>query len=366
MVAIKDKVPVTVLTGHLGAGKTTLLNRILTGAHGKKFAVIVNEFGEIGVDGALVVGSDEEIYEMNNGCICCTIRGDLVRVISGLLRRSGSFDAILIETTGLADPAPVAQTFFADPDIASKARIDGIVTVVDAKHLPLRLAEKESKEAEEQIAFADVVLLNKTDLVDEAALVSLEATIHAINRYAKIVRTERSEVPLDAILNIGSFDLQRILERDPAFLEVEEEDDSHHHHHDHEECGCHEHHHAHHHHHGEGCECEACKSGHVHHDPLIKSISLVAEKPLDPNKFDAWSGELAGTRGLDLLRYKGILNFKGSDQRFVFQGVHQMMEGRPFGVWPDGDKRLSRFVIIGRKLDEEVLKQGFLACQVEE
>src|SRR6202789_3505490 len=201
----RDKIPVTVLTGYLGAGKTTLLNRILSEPHGKRYAVVVNEFGEIGIDNELVIGAYEEVFEMNNGCICCTVRGDLIRVIGGLLKRAGGFDGILIETTGLADPGPVAQTFFVDADIASRAKIDSIVTVVDAKHLPQRL--QDSKEAEEQIAFADVILLNKTDLVNAEELKRVEGMIRGINRFAKIVRSERCKVPLDQILGLGSFDL---------------------------------------------------------------------------------------------------------------------------------------------------------------
>src|ERR1700722_132331 len=186
--AAQGKIPVTVLTGYLGAGKTTLLNRILTEPHGKKYAVIVNEFGEVGIDNDLVVGADEEIFEMNNGCICCTVRGDLIRIIAGLMKRAHNFDGILIETTGLADPGPVAQTFFADPDVAARAKLDSIVTVADALNLPQRL--KDSKEAEEQIAFADVILLNKTDLVSAEELKDVERKIRAINAFAKIVRAE--------------------------------------------------------------------------------------------------------------------------------------------------------------------------------
>jgi G3E family GTPase len=204
-----DKIPVTVLTGYLGAGKTTLMNRILSEPHGKKYAVIVNEFGEAGIDGDLIVGADEEIFEMNNGCICCTVRGDLIRVIAGLMKRARNFDGILIETTGLADPGPVAQTFFADADIAAKSKLDSIVTVVDARHLPQRL--KDSKEASEQIAFADIIILNKTDLVSADELKKVEGHIRVINRFAKIVRSERCKVPLDQILGLNSFDLNEIL-----------------------------------------------------------------------------------------------------------------------------------------------------------
>ena len=216
------QIPVTVLTGYLGSGKTTLLNRILTEDHGKRYAVIVNEFGEIGIDNDLIVESDEEIYEMNNGCICCTVRGDLVRTVEGLMRRPGRFDAILVETTGLADPAPVAQTFFMDDDVKAKTRLDAVVALVDAKHLPLRL--KDSHEAEDQIAFADVIVLNKTDLVSADELRDVEATVRAINPTARIHHAQRSQVALSEVLDRGAFDLNRALENDPHFLDADDHD----------------------------------------------------------------------------------------------------------------------------------------------
>ncbi|MEI7713129.1 MAG: GTP-binding protein, partial [Rhodospirillales bacterium] len=214
--ATQDLVPVTVLTGYLGAGKTTLLNRILTENHGKKYAVVINEFGELGVDNDLVVDTDEEVFEMNNGCICCTVRGDLIRIVGGLMKRRDKFDGIIIETTGLANPAPVAQTFFVDEGVKAKARLDAIVTVVDAKHLPARL--KDSNEAEDQIAFADVIVLNKTDLVTPEELAAVEAQIRTINRFATIHRTQRSAVAIDTVLNQGAFDLSRVLAFQPDFL----------------------------------------------------------------------------------------------------------------------------------------------------
>ena len=214
---MSDKVPVTVLTGYLGAGKTTLLNRILSEPHGKKYAVIVNEFGEIGIDGELVVGVDEEVFEMNNGCICCTVRGDLVRIIDGLMRRKGKFDAIIVETTGLADPAPVAQTFFMDQDVGRKAKLDAVVTVADARWLQDRLAD--APEAKNQIAFADVILLNKTDLVASDTLIEMEARIRGINPYARLHRTQRCNIALAEVLGRNAFDLDRILEIEPEFLE---------------------------------------------------------------------------------------------------------------------------------------------------
>jgi G3E family GTPase len=359
-----NPIPVTVLTGYLGAGKTTLLNRILSEPHGKKYAVIVNEYGETGIDNDLIVGSDEEVFEMNNGCICCTVRGDLIRVIGGLLKRAGGFDGILIETTGLADPGPVAQTFFVDPDIAARAAIDSIVTVVDAKHLPLRL--KDSKESEEQIAFADVILLNKIDLVSAGELAETEAAIRAINRFARIVKTERSQVPLDQILGLGSFDLNAILQHEPDFLAAKDghEHDHDHHDHDHDHVHCHEHHH-------EGEEHCHDSSHHHHHEHRagihgsdITSLSLAADRPIDIARFEEWMGKLRAEKGPDLLRYKGILDVAGGGaQRLAIQGVHMMMEGSNLAPWKDGARRQSRLVFIGRKLDEKALRDGFAACQ---
>src|SRR5271169_722183 len=234
-----DKIPVTVLTGYLGAGKTTLLNRILSEPHGQKYAVIVNEFGEIGIDNDLIVGADEEVFEMNNGCICCTVRGDLVRIIDGLMRRKGKFDAIIVETTGLADPAPVAQTFFVDESVGRKTKLDAVVTVADAKWLNDRL--KDAPEAKNQIAFADVILINKTDLVSPDELAELEARIRGINPYARVHRTERAKIALDEVLGRNAFDLDRILDIEPEFLESEDHDHGHDHHHGH----YHDHHHEH-------------------------------------------------------------------------------------------------------------------------
>ncbi|MFA5040253.1 MAG: GTP-binding protein [Bdellovibrionales bacterium] len=338
-----SQIPVTVLTGYLGAGKTTLLNRILSENHGKKYAVIVNEYGEEGIDGALIVGADEEVYEMNNGCICCTVRGDLIRVISGLMKRASTFDGILIETTGLADPAPVAQTFFADEDVASKTKLDSVVAVVDAKHLLLSL--KNAKEAENQIAFADVILLNKADLVGAGDLAHIESSIRNINRYAKIIRTTRCNAPLDKILGLGSFDLNEILKRDPDFLKGEEEP---HHHECGEHCCCGHHHHEH--------DCES------RHDSSISSVSLISSNPLDPAKFEQWIMDLRAKKGPDLLRYKGILDLMGSDNRLVIQGVHMMMDGTNRLPWNEGERRASRLVFIGRNLDEKALREDFARC----
>ena len=315
------QVPVTVLTGYLGAGKTTLLNRILSEQHGKKYAVIVNEFGELGVDNDLVVNADEEVFEMNNGCICCTVRGDLIRIIEGLMKRKDKFDGILVETTGLADPGPVAQTFFTDDDVKAKTRLDAIVTVIDAKHFFGQL--EQGSEAEQQVAFADVILLNKTDLVSAEELAKVEDRIRGINRYARIFHTQKSQIELEAILDKGAFDLGRILEFEPDFLH----------------------------------------SGHDHnHEDEIRSLSITADRPVDPDRFQKWMGALLQIKGADIFRSKGILAIDGAPRRYVYQGVHMMMDSAWGTPWKDGEKRSSKLVFIGRNLDGDNLQRGFEEC----
>lgn len=350
---VQAQIPVTVLTGYLGAGKTTLLNRILTENHGQRYAVIVNEFGEVGIDNDLLVESDEEIFEMNNGCICCTVRGDLIRTVQNLMKRKGAFDAIIVETTGVADPAPVAQTFFMDDDVRASSKLDAVVAVVDARHVLQRLEDTE--EAEDQVAFADVVLINKTDLVSAEELANVEARIRAINPYAVLHHSERCSIDIAKVLDRGAFDLDRILSLDPHFLQ--------HGHHEHE-CGpdCdHDHDHDHHHHHDHG------HHHHHHHDDAphsVKSISLTAGE-LNPDMFFPWINQVTQVQGPNILRMKGILAFKDDPQRYVIQGVHMIVEGDHQRDWKEDEARDSRLVFIGRDLNWDVLKESFQACAAQ-
>ncbi len=340
-------IPVTVLTGYLGAGKTTLLNRILTEDHGKRYAVIVNEFGEVGIDNDLVVDADEEVFEMNNGCVCCTVRGDLIRIVNGLMRRKGGFDAIIVETTGMADPGPVAQTFFVDEEVRAKTHLDSVTTVVDAKHVLLRLSD--SREAREQIAFADQIVLNKADLVSEDDLRMVESRLRRLNPLAPIHRATRSNVPLDLILGRGGFALDRIVELEPDFLNPAHGEPGHVHddhcQHDHDHAHDHHHHHEH---------------DHVHDDD-IKGVALTLHKPVDGAKITRWLNEVLQEQGPDILRAKGIIDVAGDERRLVFQAVHMILEGDFQRPWRPQDKRYSRLVFIGRNLDETKLRAAFEA-----
>ncbi len=442
------KIPVTVLTGFLGSGKTTLLNRILTENHGKRIAVIENEFGEIGIDQALVINADEEVFEMNNGCICCTVRGDLIRILGNLMKRRDKFDHILVETTGMADPGPVAQTFFVDDDLRDLFSLDGIVTLVDAKHVMLHL--EDSNECREQIAFADVLILNKTDLVSESDLDALERRVKSMNSMAKVLRAQNANVPIASVLDVGGFDLDRAVAAKPTFLEPE---------YPFEWAGTFEV--------EEGAyeltledgpdktmdfmgvylepgvqagdtlaaeralrlwseppqkvsasgsveigmkhaatlqlaargskvfSLRAPKTGRVgiytqhlpsefalqikrggvsmaamaehefaaghSHDDEVTSVGIHLEGALDSDRLNAWVSELLGKKGTDIFRTKGILNIKGADKRFVFQGVHMLFDGREDRPWGD-TPRANDLVFIGKNLDREALTKGFEQC----
>lgn len=447
MPSANGTVPVTVLTGFLGSGKTTLLNRILTENHGKRIAVIENEFGEIGVDNDLVIGAEEEIFEMNNGCICCTVRGDLIRILGNLMKRRDKFDHIMIETTGMADPGPVAQTFFMDDELREALRLDGVITLVDAKHVLLHIDD--SDEVKEQIAFADVILLNKVDLISSAELDQLEARVHSMNSAATIYRTRDAEIDMDSVLNLGGFDLDRALEVDPKFMEPEypfewsglfeltagdyrlmlkhgpdpamnvsfrpaaqvsetsmrdtvesavltfsddevelrsgaaiepgeqlsqinlEGDQLEYtlcvadegayvlfteHHPDEFEAYVVD---------ASGERVDArfsreYKPDHEH-DEEVTSVGINTPGDLNLDRFQAWLDDLLANQGPDIFRMKGVLSFSDMKERYVFQGVHMLFDGRIDRLWRDGE-RANSLIFIGRNLDRDALNAGFNAC----
>ena len=318
-------VPVTILTGFLGSGKTTLLNRILKEQHGRRIAVIENEFGEAGIDNELLVQEgDEQIVEMNNGCICCTVRGDLVRILGELhAKRSAgtlAFERVVIETTGLADPAPVAQTFFVDDEIARRYRLDAIVTLVDAKHAMTQLDEHH--EAQEQVGFADRILLSKTDLVSTDEVRALEQRVKRMNPRAPVRAAHFGQAPLDDLLDIRGFDLSAILEIEPAFLtDVEHE-----------------------------------------HDDDVTSFVFRAERPFDGPRLDDFFGGLLQVYGPQLMRYKGVIALAGDERRVVLQGVHMLMGTDRGAPWKRGEARTSRIVFIGKGLPKDLIEQGLEQC----
>ena len=324
------KASVIILTGFLGAGKTTLLNRILTADHGRRIAVIVNEFGEVGIDHHLLISSDQQVVQMNNGCICCTVRGDLVRSFFELAEHRSKFDTVVIETTGLAEPAPVAQSLYADERIRREFTLEGVVTIVDAKYISGQL--EESAEACEQIAFADLILLNKTDLAAPEELDEIEKDIGRLNKVAKVHRTRNSEMDLSAVFDLGSADLAQKIDAHAAHHD--------HHHHD----GDHHHHH--------------------HHNHLrnIETVCIVEPGALDGMKVSLWFRSLITEFGADILRMKGILNLRGDPDQFLFQGVHTEFEGKPGRAWSADEERVNRLVFIGRKLDQEKITRGFEGC----
>ncbi|WP_024816453.1 GTP-binding protein [Methylopila sp. 73B] len=319
----RDRIPATVITGFLGSGKTTLINNILHAQHGKNIAVIVNEFGEISIDGQLVVKDEQaELVEFNNGCLCCTVRGDLIETLDRLRTRKGDLDGILIETTGLADPAPVASTFFVADAVKDSIRLDAFVTMVDAVNLEMNL--EQSGEAVEQVAFSDVILINKTDLASPEQVKAAETRVRALNPLAKIHHTANAEIDIAKVIGVGAFDLVQKLEVDPEFLNE----------HEHE------------------------------HDRAVGSFILEESRPIDVNRFSLWLNELAQTRGEDLYRTKGVFNARGFRERIVFQSVRMLTTMRPDRLWEEDEARLSQFVVIGKNLDRAEFAEGFARCAV--
>lgn len=317
-----SKIPVTVISGFLGAGKTTLVNHLLSQNQHYKIGVVVNEFGEVGIDGQLIVSEQEALIEINNGCVCCTVRADLVASVKEMLELAGHrLDRLIIETSGLADPAPVLQTFLADPDLRTRVELESVVTVIDALHLSGQLNDEIVRE---QIAFADTLILNKTDLVSQDTLASIRNQVRLINRTATVVQTNHSQVSVDSLLGTKRFSLPNLLMIEPDILEEEG--------HDHE------------------------------HDASISSCSVVTSGALDPDRFNRWINQLVNDQGQRLMRMKGLLNFFSEARRFHFHSVHMLLEAMPGRRWEESEIRDNRFVFIGRDLDSEQLRQGFLEC----
>ena len=349
-------IPVTVLTGFLGAGKTTLLNRILSEDHGQRIAVIENEFGPESVDNDLLVrDSGEQIVEMNNGCICCTVRGDLVRILGDLKTKRAAgelqFDRVIIETTGMANPGPVCQTFFMDDEIAEAYLLDGVITVVDAKHGNDTLDRQ--PEAQNQVGFADRILMSKVDLVSDAEAQALRARLVRINPRANPVPVNFGQVPLQEVLDIHGFNLNAILDIDPDFLAAQAHDHAHDHSHEHG----HGHHHDHHH---TGDDCD--HPSHHQHDDEIKAFVFKSDKPFNLDRLEEFLSGIVQVYGPDLLRYKGILYIKGNPRRILFQGVHMMMGAEPGRAWLANEKKTSKMVFIGRKLPQDIFSMGLEQC----
>jgi G3E family GTPase len=384
--SLDQMVPVTILTGFLGAGKTTLLKRILTEYHGKRIAVIENEFGPESIDNDLLVqDQDEEIIELSNGCVCCTVRGDLMRTLLDLRKRHESgelkFERVIIETTGMANPGPVCQTFFMDDDIAEYYRLDAVVTIVDAKHGMDTLDEQE--EAQKQVGFADRILISKKDLVTEAEYAALRRRIVHMNPRAAIEAVNFGDTDLKKIIDISGFNLNTILDIDPLFLADDHPDAAHDHDHDHSHCDhdhghCdhehghdHGHDHAHAHDHGHDHDAATCTNpdhnhGHQHakpaHNDNIGAFVFKSDKPFDPERLEEFLGGVVQVYGPDLLRYKGILYMKGINKRMLFQGVHMLMGAEPGKPWLANEKKTTKMVFIGRKLPQEIFTKGLEQC----